>query len=157
MDRCRQRAKATHSVLIIVQRNRHSITHSCFGAFFGMRCMRRSRKAAEGGGRAVGSEALIDSCLVAQDERCSSRFSRLRDRFLLHIARHAGEAAAEELLRGHELVRCSVSECCRAASALALAGGAASEPVPPLLSRSQHSLWSVYICSLCGHPRAASS
>ncbi len=59
----------------------------------------------KGGGRAVGSEALIDSCLVAQDERCSSRFSRLRDRFLLHIARHAGEAAAEELLRGHELVR----------------------------------------------------
>ncbi len=93
----------------------------------------------KGGGRAVGSKALIDrSCLVAQDERCSSRFSRLRDRFLLHIARHAGEAAAEELLRGHELVRELFCECCRAASALALAGGAASEPVPPLLSRLQH-------------------
>ena len=63
-----------------------------------MRCMRRSRKA-----------AAHRSCLVTQDEQCSSRFSRLRDRFLLHIARHAGEAAAEELLRGHELVRCSVS------------------------------------------------
>ena len=106
MDRCRQPAKATHGVLIIVQRNRatQSLTHALQRSSECAACAAAERRRA-----GCWQQSADRSCLVAQDEQCSSLFSRLRDRFLLHIARHAGEAAAEELLRGHELVRCSVS------------------------------------------------